>query len=134
MILPPVCVLYSQDEDLRRRARQYERLEMLLARLHVDRVLVGAGNDVRAAADHRFEGPRAAREVADAHIQPFVLEVAEPLGERQRQVVERGPAADRDMHIRLLDLRVRDWRKCERHGEQQRAHESSYISRRLSSA
>ena len=42
MILPPVCVLYSQDEDLRRRARAFLRhadqsvLERQAAEYHKD--------------------------------------------------------------------------------------------------
>ena len=37
---------------------------------------------------------------------PFVLEIAEALGDRQRQVIERRLAADGDVHVRLFDLRM----------------------------
>ena len=39
-------------------ARAHKRLEVLLARLHVDRVLVGARHHVGAAADHGAQGER----------------------------------------------------------------------------
>ena len=92
------------DADLRRRARQHERLEVLPPRLHVDGVLVRARDDVGAAADHGFERARAARKIADAHVESLVLEEAQALGEGERQVIERGFAADRDMHVALFDL------------------------------
>ena len=75
-------------------------------------MLVGAGHHVGAAADHRLQRARAAREVADAHVQALVLEVAQALGDGERQVVQRGLAADRDVHVALLDLRVRGRRRA----------------------
>ena len=92
------------DGDLRRCSREHECLERDLARLHVDGVLVGARHHVGAAADHGFQRASAAGEVADAHVQPLVLEVAQPFGDCQRQVVQGDLAAHRDMDVALLDL------------------------------
>jgi hypothetical protein len=79
----------DRDADLRRGAGKDERLEALPARLHVDRMLVRARHHVRAASDNRFKRAGSAGEIADPDVEPFVLEVAKALGDRQRQVVER---------------------------------------------
>src|SRR5207249_4989281 len=66
--------------------------------------LIGAGDYVRAAADDCFQRACATGKIADADVESLVLEEAKPLGEGKRQVIERGLAADRDVHLALLDL------------------------------
>jgi hypothetical protein len=44
------------------------------------------------------------REIRDLDIEALVPEVAFALGDRERQVVEKGLAADRDRDLRLLGL------------------------------
>ena len=63
--------------------------DVLALGLHAQRVLVGAGDDVGRAADQRGQRLRAALEVADLDVEALLLEVAELLGERERQIVER---------------------------------------------
>ena len=57
-------------------------------------MLERARHHIRAAADHCSECFGAAREVDDLDIEPFVLEVAELLGDCQWQVVQQVLAAD----------------------------------------
>ena len=83
-------------------ALQHQRLDVLPLRLLRDRVLVRAGDDVDAAADQRLQRARAAREVEDLDVQALGLEVALPLGDGQRQVVEQRLAADADRELGLL--------------------------------
>src|SRR5205085_1604956 len=71
-------------------------------RVHVDGVLESAGDEVRAAADQRLEGFRAAREVDDLDLQALVLEVAEAVGQRERQIVEERLSAHGDLDVLLL--------------------------------
>src|SRR3989442_1676154 len=94
----------NTDADLRRGSREDEGLEALLPRLHVDRMLIGAGDHVRAAADDCLQRACATGKIADAHVEALVLEEAQALGESERQVIERGFAADGDVHVALLDL------------------------------
>jgi hypothetical protein len=65
-------------------------------------VLVGAGDHVGAAADHRLQRFRAAGEIRDLDLEPLVLEVALALRDRERQVVEQALAAHRDRDLLLL--------------------------------
>ena len=51
-------------------------------------MLERARDDIGAAADHRLQRVRAAGEVGDFDVEPFVLEVVAALGDRQRQVIE----------------------------------------------
>src|SRR5205814_8912508 len=53
----------DRDRDLRRRAGEYNRLEVLLARLHVDGVLIGARHDIGTAADDPLDRAGAAGKV-----------------------------------------------------------------------
>src|SRR5260370_940401 len=62
----------------------------------------------------RLERARATREIADAHIEPLVLEVAESLGQGERQVVQRGLPAHGDVDVPLFKLRVRRPREGKR--------------------
>ena len=81
----------------------------------VDRVLVRAGHEVGAAADQRLQRLRAAGEIGDLDVEALVLEIALPLGDRQRQVVEQRLAADADGELRLLGgLRGRTGRRRRR--------------------
>jgi hypothetical protein len=65
-------------------------------------VLVGSGDDVGRAADQGRERLRAALEVADLDVEALLLEVAELLGERQRQIVERRRPADAELDVLFL--------------------------------
>ena len=59
----------------------------------------------------RLQRARAAGEVDDRHVEPFGLEVAQRLGDRQRQVVQQVLAADGDRDLGLLErLRAREVR------------------------
>jgi hypothetical protein len=65
-------------------------------------VLVGTGNDVDRTADQRLQRLRAAAEIVDGDVESLLLEVAEALADRQRKVVQRGLAADREGELLLL--------------------------------
>src|SRR5262249_57014339 len=72
------------------------------------------------AAAQRLRGLRAAAEVVDGDVEALLLEVAEPLADRERQIVERGLAADGERELLLLDrlaMRGRAERKREREGD-----------------
>src|SRR5262249_39096510 len=94
-------------------------LDVLALALHADGVLVGAGDDVDGAAHQRLQRLRAATEIVDGDVEALLLEVAEPLADGERQIVERGLAADGKRELFLLDrlaMRRRAERKRE-HGE-----------------
>ena len=95
------------EDDLRRPALQHEGAQPLALDLHVDGVLERARDDVGAAADHRLQRARAAGEIGDRDVEAFGLEVAQALGDRQRQVVQQVLAADGDRQLRLLDRLAR---------------------------
>ena len=78
------------------------RPDVLALGLHADGVLVGAGDHVDRAADQRLQRLRAAGEIVDRDVEALLLEVAELLGERQRQVVEQALAADAERQVLLL--------------------------------
>ena len=80
----------------------HEALEVLTLGLHVQSVLVGPRYHIGAAAYHRAQCLRASRKVADLQVQTFLLEVAELLGDGERQVVQRGFAPDGDMDVFFL--------------------------------
>ena len=67
-------------------------------------MLVGAGDHIGGTADQRLQRFRAAAEIGDGDVKPLFLEVAEPLGQRQRQIIQRALAADAEHEIRLFDL------------------------------
>jgi hypothetical protein len=69
-------------------------------------VLEAAGHHVGAAADQRLQRPRAAREIRDLDLDTVLAEIAEPLGDRERQVEQGGLAADREPNARELRLCV----------------------------
>ena len=66
-------------------------------------MLVGAGDHVDRAADQRLQRLRAAAEVVDGDVEALLLEIAEPLADGQRQIVQRGLAADAEGDLLLLD-------------------------------
>ena len=90
------------QHDHRRAALQHEGAHRLALELHVHRVLEGARHHVGAAAHHRLQRARAAGEVDDGQVQPFGLEVAQLLGNGQRQVVQQVLAADGDAQLGLF--------------------------------
>src|SRR3954466_10532451 len=69
-------------------------------------MLIGAGHHVGAPANDGFQRARAACEIADADVETFVLEVPEPLGNSEWQVVKGGLPSHGDMNIALLELGV----------------------------
>ena len=81
------------------------RDDRLALGLHLDGVVERAGDDVGAAADQRLQRARAAGEIGNLDVQALVLEIAEPLGDRERQVEQRGLAADREPHLGLRAMR-----------------------------
>src|SRR6266496_4289019 len=90
----------DSDCDLWRPALLHEALEILALGLHVERVLVGSRYDIGASVHHRPQRLRASGKVADRQAQTFFLEVAELLGDGERQVVQRGFSPDGDMQDR----------------------------------
>jgi hypothetical protein len=83
-------------------------------------VLVGAGDHVDRAADQRLQRLRAAAEIVDGDVEALFLEVAEPLADRQRQVIERGLATDAErdlLSLRRLAERLTLRGERERQGE-----------------
>ena len=88
-----------QSERERGVALQHEGLHLLPLRLHLERVLETARHDVGAAADQGLQRLGTAGEIEDLDLEAFVLEVAQPLGEGERQVVERRLAADGDGEV-----------------------------------
>jgi hypothetical protein len=93
-------------------------LDVLTLGLHADGVLVGAGDDVDGAADQCLQRLRTAAEIIDGDVEALLLEIAEALADRQRQIIERGLAADREGHLFLLDgLAVRGPRERKRQRE-----------------
>ncbi len=91
------------EHYLRRAALQRERAQALAFDLHADRVLERARDHIGAAADHRLQRARAAGEIGDGHVEPLGLEVAQALGDGERQVVQQVLAADRERELGLLD-------------------------------
>jgi hypothetical protein len=116
--------LRHPERDLRQAALQREGAEILFLALQADGVLVGARDHLGAAPDHRPERLRSAGEVADLDLQAFGLEIAELLGDRERQVVERALSADGDVNVALLDLSIDQGRECEENDGDGLAHES----------
>ena len=111
-------VVAQADGELHAAADQGEALDGLAALLHADRVLVGAGHHVGAAAHQGLERLGAALEVVDLDVEARILEEALGLGDRDRQVVERRLAADRQHQLGLLGFA----RLCPRHVR--RGHQS----------
>ena len=66
---------------------------------HLNRVIVEAGHDVRAAADQRLQRLGAAGEVLQLRVDALLAIEAELLRERRRQVDHLVLAADRDSHV-----------------------------------
>jgi hypothetical protein len=96
--------------DARRTALQHEGLVHLVAALQVDGVLVGTAHHIGRACDRRLQGLGAAREIHDLDGHAFRAEVAELVGDRQRQRVERRLAAHGDGEFALLDTGLRTQR------------------------
>src|SRR6185312_10391753 len=100
-------------------------------RLLRDRMLVSAGHDVDAAAQKCLQGLGATGKVEDFDVEPFLLEIAVALGDRERQIVDKRLAADTDRELRFFEpLRARErsgQQHCKRECNQFRhaAHRSS---------
>jgi len=61
-----------------------------------------AGGDVGAAADQRLQRLGPASEIADLDVQPGRFEIAQPFGNRQRQIIEQRLAAHGQLDIGLF--------------------------------
>src|SRR5262249_62276348 len=85
-------------------------------------MLVGAGDDVDRAAGERLQRLRAAAKVVDGDVESLLLEVTEPFGDGQRQVIKRGFAADGERHLLLFrSLSLGGTGKRERQGQRAKA-------------
>ena len=102
-------LLLHRQHDAGEAAELDHRPDVLALGLHADGVLVGAGDDVDRAADQRLQRLRAAGEIVDRHVEALLLEIAELLGDGQRQVVQQALAADAERDLLLLQ-RLRDGR------------------------
>src|SRR5262249_836044 len=69
--------------------------ELLALGLHLDGVVEGADAHLSTAADERLQGAGAALHIGDLDREARVLEVAEALGDRERQIEDCRFAADR---------------------------------------
>jgi hypothetical protein len=91
------------------------RFEGNAFRGHVDRVLISSAADVSAAADQGLQGFVASLEIADLNVEPFLLEVAALLRNRERKIGDQGLAADRDPQARFFQAGRIGWKR----GDQQ---------------
>ncbi len=96
------AVLLDREHDAGEAAELDHRADILALGLHADGVLIGAGDHVDRAADQRLQRLRAAGEIVDGDVEALLLEEAEPLGERERQVVQQALAADAERQVGLL--------------------------------
>ena len=68
--------------------------------LHLDGVIEGADAHLGTAADERLQGAAAALHISDFDLEASVAEMAEPLGDRERQIEDCRFAADSQPHLR----------------------------------
>jgi hypothetical protein len=105
-------------------------------------VIVEAGYDVGAPADERLQRLRAAGEILQVDVEPFVLVEAQLLGQRRRQVDHLVLAADgeADLHAVALRTAIATDRRRERKEREEREdsfqyfHRSSHRSSRVTAA
>ena len=102
-ILTPDRVAVTSGDTHITYASLEARASQLAAGLHAHGVLIGAGDDVDGAADQCLQRLRTAAEIIDGDLEALLLEVSEPLADRQRQIVERGLAADGERDLFLFD-------------------------------
>src|SRR6266850_1460140 len=57
-----------------------------IVRLCTNRVFVKTGHHVHRSAHHRGQRFRSPAQIGNGYLQPFIFEVPEPVGERQRQI------------------------------------------------
>ena len=101
----------------------HDALQADALELHAHGVLVGAGDDVGAAADQRFDRARAGVEVLQLDVDAFLREVIELLGEHDGQEIElRRRPGDRDGDALLLDL-LAERRRCREDARDERGDE-----------
>ena len=96
-------VLAHANDDAGKAPELDHGLDVLALGLHADGVLVGAGDDVDRTADQRLQRLRPTAEIVDGDVEALLLEISEPLADRQRQIVERGLAADGERQLLLFD-------------------------------
>ena len=99
---------HHRQHEARIAAVLQQRHHRLVLGLHLDGVVEGADADLGAAADDRLQGAGAARDVGNLDVEAGVLEIAEPLGHRQRQIEHRRLAADREPHLLLRAAQTGD--------------------------
>ena len=85
--------LRNPQRQLRRTPHHHQRAEGLATHLLPNGVLEGSGTDIGSPLLHRLQGQGAGRKIAHRHVQTFRLEVAQLVGQRQRQVVEHALSA-----------------------------------------
>src|SRR5947207_403504 len=76
----------------------------------------GADTHFGAAADERLQSTGAALHVGNLDFEARVLEVAEPLGDRERQIEDRRLAANRESQLRHLRFVLRADRRHQHDG------------------
>src|SRR5439155_22318770 len=65
--------------------------------------IIASGDAEDGAAEQSLERLGAAGEIVDGDVETLLLEIAEPLGDRQRQIIQPALAADRERDVRLFD-------------------------------
>ena len=98
-----------------KRSNSDDGADVLALGLHAQRVLIGPCHHIDRAAYQRLQRARAAGEVIDRHVEAEFLEIAVPLRDRQRQVIEQVLAADAERQLCLL-LGPAPWRAARRPG------------------
>jgi hypothetical protein len=83
-------------------SEQDHRDDGLVLGLHLDGVIIGARDDVGAAADERLQRPRTAGKIGNLDVEAVSREIAEAIGDREREIKQRGLAADCEPHRALL--------------------------------
>jgi len=81
-------ILRNCKDDSGKPAELDDCEDVLSLGLHMQRVFVSACNDVDRSGKQRLERLPAALEIAYRYRQAVVLEVASPLRQRQRQIIE----------------------------------------------
>jgi hypothetical protein len=90
------------------KAQQLNRgADVLALGLHADGVLIGTSDKIDRAANQRLQRFGTTGKIIDFHIKAKILEMALPLGNRQRQVIQQRLAADAKAELGLLDSALR---------------------------
>jgi hypothetical protein len=103
-VLDFVPILRIDDQWRARQVREGDNEpELLPLLLRLDHVVDGVGGDLGGAADQRGACHRAPLEVLEIHVQPFLREVAQSLGQIYLDVDRpSGGRANAEIHLLLL--------------------------------